>query len=169
LGAPIIAHHGDADAYASGHNLAPSIQPTGPFGWLFAKLPAARERTEPFVADIVVDESMSLHDYGVDAQILFTPGHTPGSISVLTEAGELIAADLIAGRFLGAIRRTPANPPFHHDRAQNLASLSAVLALNPAVLYVGHGGPLDPSRVWRWAEREHRKLARGARRSAPVR
>jgi hydroxyacylglutathione hydrolase len=164
LEAPIIAHRADAEAYASGQSLAGSLRPTGPFGWLFSKLPPAHERTQPFVADVIVDdESMSLRDYGVDARILSTPGHTPGSISVLTDSGELMAADLIAGPFLGAIHRRPANPPFHQDRVLNLASLDAVLAQNPSVLYVGHGGPLDPSRVRRWTKREHRKLARRER------
>jgi len=150
----------DIDAYSSGHSLAPLLRPTGPFGSLFAKLPAARASTDPFVPDIVIDESMPLHDYGVDARVLTTPGHTPGSISVLADSGELIAGDLIAGSFLGAVRHRPANPPFHHDRTLNLASLDAVLALDPAVGYVGHGGPLEPSRVRRWAKREHRRLAR---------
>ena len=51
----------DIDAYSSGHSLAPLLRPTGPFGWLFAKLPAARASTDPFVPDIVIDESMPLH------------------------------------------------------------------------------------------------------------
>jgi glyoxylase-like metal-dependent hydrolase (beta-lactamase superfamily II) len=83
--------------------------------------------------DIVIDESMPLHDYGVDARVLTTPGHTPGSIPVLADSGELIAGDLIAGPFLGAVRHRPANPRFRHDRTLNLASLDAVLALDPAV------------------------------------
>jgi glyoxylase-like metal-dependent hydrolase (beta-lactamase superfamily II) len=108
---------------------------------------------------------MSLSDYGVDARILMTPGHTPGSISVLTHTGDLIAADLIAGSFLGAMRRRPANPPFHQDRRLNLASLEAVLELDLTVIHVGHGGPLNPARVRRWVRREHRKFARKGQRA----
>lgn len=139
--------------------LRPCCGQRGPSGGC---LPSCRRlaSTDPFVPDIVIDESMPLHDYGVDARVLTTPGHTPGSISVLADSGELIAGDLIAGPFLGAVRHRPANPPFHHDRTLNLASLDAVLALDPAVGYVGHGGPLEPSRVRRWAKREHRRLAR---------
>jgi hydroxyacylglutathione hydrolase len=157
--APIIAHQDDIDAYSTGHAVEAFMRPTGLFGWLFAKLPFVHESTDPFVPDIVVDSSMSLREFGVDAQVLYTPGHTPGSISVLTDSGELIAGDLIAGPLLGAIHQWPANPPFHYDRNLNLASLDDVLALDPTVLYVGHGGPLKPSRVRRWAQREHRRLA----------
>ena len=163
LGAPIIAHRADLPAYSTGRAVVEYMRPTGPFGWLFGKAPLIRESTEPFVPDIFVESLMSLHEYGVDARIMFTPGHTPGSVSVITGPGELIAADLIAGPLLGAINSWPANPPFHYDRNQNLASLDAVMALDPTILYVGHGGPLDPSRVRRWATREHRKLARRAR------
>jgi glyoxylase-like metal-dependent hydrolase (beta-lactamase superfamily II) len=160
LDAPIIAHRADLPAYSAGAAIAEYMRPTAPFGWLFAKAPMIREATDPFEPDMFVELSMSLHDHGVDARIVFTPGHTPGSVSVITGPGELIAADLIAGPLLGAIHSWPANPPFHYDRVQNLASLNAMLALNPTIVYVGHGGPLDPSRVRRWAEREHRKLAR---------
>jgi hydroxyacylglutathione hydrolase len=162
LDAPIIAHRADLPAYSAGRAIAEYMRPTGLFGWLFGKAPMVRESTDPFEPDIFVESSMSLGDYGVDARIVFTPGHTPGSVSVITGPGELIAADLIAGPLLGAIHSWPANPPFHYDRVQNLASLEAVLALNPSILYVGHGGPLDPSRVRRWAKRERRKLARRA-------
>lgn len=64
-----------------------------------------------------------------------------------------------AGRFLGVMRRRPANPPFHQDKVANLASLDAVLPRDLSVIHVGHGGPLQPSRVRRWADSEHRKLA----------
>jgi glyoxylase-like metal-dependent hydrolase (beta-lactamase superfamily II) len=160
LEAPTVAHQDDIDAYSAGRAIVAFMRPTGVFGWLFAKVPLVRAGTDPFVPDIVVDSSMSLREFSVDARILLTPGHTPGSISVLTESGELIAGDLIAGPLLGVIHQWPANPPFHYDRDLNLASLDAVLALDPTVVYVGHGGPLNPSRVRRWATREHRRLAR---------
>ncbi|WP_202915790.1 MBL fold metallo-hydrolase [Mycolicibacterium sp. CBMA 234] len=160
LGAPIIAHRADLPAYSSGRAVVEYMRPTGPFGWLFGKVPLVRESTESFEPDVFVESSLPLHDYGVDARIMFTPGHTPGSLSVITGSGELIAADLIAGPLLGAIHSWPANPPFHYDRVQNLSSLDAMLALEPTIVYVGHGGPLDPSRVRRWAQWEHRKIGR---------
>lgn len=161
LDAPIVAHHADAEAYTSGASLPGSLRPTGPFGRVFVAMPPAHGSTEPFTPDVIVDTPMTLHEFGVGAEILLTPGHTPGSISVLTDTGELLAADLIAGSFLGAIRRKPANPPFHLDRALNLDSLEAVLELGPSVFHVGHGGPLDPAQVRRWARRERTRLTRG--------
>lgn len=161
-GAPIIAHPADSGAYTTGRSPTTQLTPTGPFGRLFAHLPQVHKSTEGFEPDIQIDETTPLHDFGVDTRILCTPGHTPGpgSISALTDPGELIAGDMIAGPFLGMIRRRPANPPFHHDRTRNLASLDEVLTLNPTTIHVGHGGPLSPARVRRWVSDEQRNLDR---------
>lgn len=88
-----------------------------------------------------------------------TPGHTAGSVSVLTDDGDLVAGDLVGKPFMSLIPGKPANPPFHDNPLHNLASLRAMLALNPAKLHVGHGVPLDPERVRRWTEREQRRLS----------
>jgi glyoxylase-like metal-dependent hydrolase (beta-lactamase superfamily II) len=152
--APITAHTGDSDAYTSGRSPATLLRPTGPLGRLFAHLPQVHQSTQGFEPDIQIHTTTLLHDYGVDARILCTPG----SIPVLTDPGELIAGDMIAGPFLGVIRRRPANPPFHHDRTRNLASLTDVLTLNPTIIHVGHGGPLKPAHVRRWILDQQRKL-----------
>ena len=45
--------------------------------------------------DVVVKEDTDLRDYGVDARVLTTPGHTMGSISVLTSEGDCMIGDLL--------------------------------------------------------------------------
>ncbi|MEV4127250.1 MBL fold metallo-hydrolase [Nocardia sp. NPDC049707] len=164
-GAPIIAHSADLASYRLGRNGGP-LPPTGPLGWLFGKTPVPHAHTEPFEPQVIIDGPTALHDYGVAARILPSPGHTPGSVSVLTDDGDLIAADLIAGRFLGLFE-APANPPFHEDRLQNLASIDSMLEQGATTLYVGHGAPLDADRVRRWARREHRRT-RSARCPWPI-
>jgi glyoxylase-like metal-dependent hydrolase (beta-lactamase superfamily II) len=156
-GAPIIAHTADAAQYAAGRIREPYL-PTGALGRILNRLPAFHVHTEPFTPQLLLNGTAALHDFGVDARIMPTPGHTAGSISVLTDAGDLVAGDLVAGSFLGVLRHRPANPPFHDDRVGNLASLRAMLALNPTTLHVGHGGPLDPERVRRWAQAEQEHL-----------
>ncbi|MGW7463856.1 MBL fold metallo-hydrolase [Streptomyces xantholiticus] len=113
------------------------------------------ERVEP---DVLVRGETSLSDYGVEARIMPTPGHTAGSVSVLTDAGDLVAGDLVANSFMGLITGRPANPPFHDDPLRNLASLREMLALNPTSLHVGHGTALDPDRVRQWADKEEHRL-----------
>ncbi len=158
-GAPVAGHVADIGPYRSGRVREPYL-PTGPMGRLMARNKNLHVRVEPFEPAVLIRGETSLEDFGLAARIMPTPGHTAGSVSVLTDDGDLVAGDLVAGSFMGLIPGKPANPPFHDDPRQNLASLRRMLALNPTTLHVGHGTPLDPDRVRQWADREHDRLAR---------
>ena len=47
-----------------------------------------------FKADIPLSDGYSLSEYGLDATLLAIPGHSAGSIGVLTAAGDLFSGDL---------------------------------------------------------------------------
>ncbi|MFG3224761.1 MBL fold metallo-hydrolase [Kitasatospora sp. NPDC048194] len=158
-GAPVAGHVADLGPYRSGRVREPYL-PTGPMGRLMARNRKLHVQAEPVEPAVLIRGETSLEDFGVGARIMPTPGHTAGSVSVLTDAGDLVAGDLVAGSFMGLVPGKPANPPFHDDPRQNLASLRRVLALDPVALHVGHGTALDPDRVRRWADREHDRLAR---------
>ncbi|MEU6092691.1 MBL fold metallo-hydrolase [Streptomyces sp. NPDC047085] len=153
-GAPVAGHVADLGPYRSGRARDPYL-PTGPMGRLMARSRKLHTRVEPVEPDVLIRGETGLEDFGLAARIMPTPGHTAGSVSGLTDDG-----DLIAGSFMGLIPARPANPPFHDDPRQNLASLREMLALNPTSLHVGHGTALDPGRVRRWAEKEHDRLER---------
>ncbi|WP_051845161.1 MBL fold metallo-hydrolase [Streptomyces globisporus] len=158
-GAPVAGHIADLGPYRAGRAREPYI-PTGPMGRLMARNKNLHIQVEPLEPDVVVTGETDLEDFGIAARVMPTPGHTAGSISVLTDRGDLVAGDLIANSLFGLVRGRPANPPFHDDPLRNLASLRKMLALNPTSLHVGHGTPLEPDRVRRWADREHRRLSR---------
>ncbi|WP_034088822.1 MBL fold metallo-hydrolase [Streptacidiphilus albus] len=158
-GAPIAGHVADLGIYRAGRVSEPYL-PIGLFGHLFARTSRVRETTEPFDPNVLIRGETHLADFGVEARIMPTPGHTPGSVSVLTDDGDLVAGDLVATPLLGLVKGRPANPPFHDDRLGNLASLREMLALRPTKIHVGHGAPLDPERVDRWAAAEQRRLDR---------
>ncbi|MER5699917.1 hypothetical protein ACWDBO_51700 [Streptomyces mirabilis] len=101
-----------------------------------------------------------LSDFGVEARIMPTPGHTAGSVSVLTTTATWWPETSWPPRSWDSATGRAANPPFHDDRLSNLASLRRMLALGPTKLHVGHGAPLDPERVARWATSEQRRLDR---------
>ncbi|MDR8410524.1 MBL fold metallo-hydrolase [Nonomuraea sp. 3-1Str] len=157
-GAPIAGHIADLSIYRAGGVSDPYL-PIGLFGRLFIRSARVRETTEPFEPDLLIRGETHLSDLGVEARIMPTPGHTAGSASVLTNHGDLVAGDLVASPFLGLGKR-PANPPFHDDRLGNLAILREMLALGPTKLHVGHGAPLNPEQVSRWASAEQRRLDR---------
>ncbi|MCX5009742.1 MBL fold metallo-hydrolase [Streptomyces sp. NBC_00555] len=158
-GAPVAGHIADLGPFRTGRVREPYL-PTGPMGRLMARNKNLHVQAEPLEPDVLVRGETHLKDFGIAARIMPTPGHTAGSISVLTDQGDLVAGDLVANSFMGLIPGRPANPPFHDDPLANLASLHKMLALNPTRLHVGHGSPLEPDRVRSWAAREHRRLSR---------
>lgn len=48
---------------------------------------------ETFTPDLILEDGESLEGYGLKASILHLPGHTKGSIAILTEDGSLFAGD----------------------------------------------------------------------------
>jgi len=98
---------------------------------------------------------MSLQAFGVDGEVVYTPGHTAGSISVLLSSGEAIAGDLLMGGWLGGMFRSGQSgyPYYADDLGQIRASVKKLLDLGATMFFVGHGGPLEAERVRAWLER----------------
>jgi hydroxyacylglutathione hydrolase len=147
-GAPIGIHALDADSLRTGRN--PPLRPSCPGGHLLKPL-FQHGRCEPCEPDVLVDEHSRLEPFGVAGRMIATPGHTPGSISLLLDSGELLAGDLLLGGYLGGhvAGGRPGWPYFLEDRAQSLASVRTILELPLSKVYVGHGGPLAPADIRR--------------------
>lgn len=74
-------------------------------------------------------------------QALFTPGHSPGHISLWQrERRILITGDVVANLPPGGLR--PPFAAFTPDMAENWRSLRRLAALEPMVICFGHGRPL---------------------------
>ena len=144
LGVPVAVHANDAFMLREGRN--GEIKPRNLEARLIAALiPNSFERSEP---DILIEQELSLGEFGVDARILFTPGHTRGSISIITDQDAIIG-DVLMGGWLGGAW-LGARPNYHYyidDLEQLHASLKRIMDLKPARLHVGHGGPLSLAAV----------------------
>jgi glyoxylase-like metal-dependent hydrolase (beta-lactamase superfamily II) len=148
---PVAIHRRDADMLQRGRNDA--VTPTSlearllkPFiDWLVDK------PFEGVSADILIEKEMSLEAFGVRGQIIFTPGHTNGSLSVLVDDRAAIVGDLIRGGYLGG-GLFPRVPNYHYF-ADNLetvkASIRKVMTFSPKLVFVGHGGPLKKEAIWK--------------------
>jgi hydroxyacylglutathione hydrolase len=145
-GAPVAIHRLDAPAVRTGIN--PPIRPSCPMGHVLKPFFQLR-RIAGCEPDLMIDESFSLESFGVPGPIVFTPGHTPGSISVFLSGGELLAGDLLLGGYLGGhiAPQRPGLPYFLDDLAQTKRSIREILALPLTRVYVGHGGPLEPAAI----------------------
>jgi glyoxylase-like metal-dependent hydrolase (beta-lactamase superfamily II) len=145
-GAPVAIHTADAAALRAGGN--PPIVPRS-FTAHVLKPFFQNRRIAPCQPDIMLEDGMSLEPYGVPGTVVTTPGHTPGSVSVLLEGDALLAGDLLLGGYLGGhvAPERPGLPYFYDDLPQLLASVQRVLTLPWSQMWVGHGGPLAPEAI----------------------
>ncbi len=152
--APVLAHYKETP-YCQG--VSPILRPTGAFGRLFLKTGAIERPFKHFTPDRVMEtDELDLAEYGFPARVLHTPGHTPGSVSVLLEDGVVVAGDLVAsGILLGGIafRSRPKPPPFEEEPEAVAASLARLLSLGCTGFLLGHGGPLPASSIRTFGKR----------------
>jgi glyoxylase-like metal-dependent hydrolase (beta-lactamase superfamily II) len=152
--APIAIHAADASMLHEGRNRP--ILPRCGFAHVLRPFFQHRQ-IAPCQEDLRLEDGQRLDEFGVAGQIIATPGHTAGSVSVwLPEsghegAGELIAGDLLMGGGLGGLitPRRPRLPYFYDDLAVSRSSIQKILALPLHRVYVGHGGPLNGADVRR--------------------
>jgi hydroxyacylglutathione hydrolase len=92
-------------------------------------------KTERFKPDLYVEDAQDLSAYGFDAKVVHLPGHSKGSIGILTASGDLFCGDLITNQ----------NKPVKHsivdDVAEFDASLEKLKTLPAKTVYPGHGKP----------------------------
>jgi hydroxyacylglutathione hydrolase len=146
-GVPVAVHRRDADLLRRGTNGV--LRPTGPMGALLK--PFLDRPFPPVEPDLLLDGEADLRPFGVPARVVATPGHTAGSVTVLTEDGEAIVGDLLIGGYAGG-RLLPRRPTLHYfaeDLPTLRASIRALLRYGPSRVFVGHGGPLDAEAIRR--------------------
>jgi glyoxylase-like metal-dependent hydrolase (beta-lactamase superfamily II) len=149
--APTAVHPADAAVMETGRNQA--TKPTSIGAKLLHWL--VNDEFPPVRPDILLPDKMPLQAFGVDGKVVYTPGHTKGSISVLLSTGEAIVGDLLMGGWLGGMFRSgqPGYPYYADDLGQIRASVKRLLDLGATKFFVGHGGPLEAERVSAWLER----------------
>lgn len=87
-------------------------------------------------ADILLESETSLEPYGVEAVAIPAPGHTRGSLTVLTPAGDAIVGDLIGGG--GRSHTKPERGMFVNDEDQMDESIRWLIARKPRLTYASH-------------------------------
>jgi len=144
-GAPIAIHELDAEGPRKGRNIA--VSPRNAFQTLFAFF-INRMKTTAFSPDIILKgEEGNLEQYGVMARWVRTPGHTPGSISIVLPGEAALVGDLVVGRFSAPKR--PAYPFWVKDEQQVRESIRKLLDYAPTTFLSGHGGPFKTEDVRR--------------------
>lgn len=124
-GARLICHRGDLEAIEKGDPVKTASS------WYGIRLPPMK------VDEVIEGEEKELQVGEILLRCIHTPGHTPGSISILWEKGQ--------GRVLfGQDIHGPFLPEFGSDLQKWKSSMKSLLALEPDVLCEGHYGVFQP-------------------------
>ena len=108
-----------------------------------SKMPV-RPPTAIAEADILITEDFSLKEYGFDAKIICTPGHTLGSVSVLLDSKELFVGDFTMGL---PMRLRPGLPFIFEDRELLISSWKRLAKEDFEIIHQSHGRPFKKKRL----------------------
>jgi len=135
-GAKIAMHRAEIDAVESGNmfrsrgTLSPLRQLLKPLMSLFRL-----KKGDRFTPDVLLAEGDRLIEYGLDATVYHVPGHTRGSLAVLTADGAFFSGDFLENR------TRPSIATFVDDATVLRTEFERIKTLNIQTVYPGHGKP----------------------------
>lgn len=133
-GVSIAMHQGDLDMVTMGQAKRRSAKTLT--GKLMA-LAAAKMKDVSgcFEPNLYLEDGQSLQEFSLDATVVHTPGHTQGSIAILTAAGDLIVGDTLSNR------KRPKTADLFEDESLLKTSLLKLRGLQAKTIHPGHGKP----------------------------
>ena len=134
FGATIAAHRDDAPKVEQGDMF---LDRAGA-NWLIRKLTPLLfgfGKEERFSPHRLLEDGDELTEYGLEARVLSIPGHSKGSIGVLTADGLLFGGDLFENT------QRPVLNSLQEDPVAARASAGRLRGLGITTVYPGHGAP----------------------------
>jgi len=99
-------------------------------------------RPAPAKVDVVLeDQGIPLEPYGIPGKVIYTPGHSPGSVSVVLDSGEAFVGDMAMNYFPFTLR--PGLPIFADDCRLLRESWERLLSLGITTIFPSHGKPFS--------------------------
>ena len=139
-GAQVAVHHRDQAWVETGRPAFPAG--VSAYGramiWLAERL--IHPQLPPVKVDRVLgDEGFSLSEYGIPGKVVYTPGHSMGSVSVLLDSGEAFVGDLAMNDWY--LRLTPGLPVLADDLGLVIESWKRLIPMGVKTVYPAHGKP----------------------------
>jgi hydroxyacylglutathione hydrolase len=140
----VIIHRAEASDLTSGNNSSTNgtNAVTRFLVKLFGKMILQCCRYEPCQYDYLVDATFDLKDFGFNATIIPTPGHTIGSMSVVVDNEVAVVGDAMFGVFSGSVL-----PPYAMDVKQMISGWRILLETDCSVFLPAHGSANSRSLV----------------------
>ncbi len=132
--ARIAIHHQDVEAMARGETRLGSPRNLGRLMKMMLPLANPVLRPEPVAADILLNDGDSLDEFGLAAEVLFTPGHTLGSTTLFLKDKIAFPGDLVTNSDRPRLQRY-----FAEDWSLLRESLNRLKSREPELVYTGHG------------------------------
>ena len=142
-GALLAMHEPDSSYLEKSMNLLP-IGVTL-WGKILTTIPTKPKVGVTAVDIILSDEDFSLVPFGIRGKVVYTPGHTMGSVSVLLDNGDAFVGDLVMSGF--PVRVNPGLPIFAEDTKRVKESIKLLLESGAKTFYPGHGRPFPASAI----------------------
>lgn len=145
--ADVLAHRYEAELLRKGRLVLPPgrnlffdvlVRASGLFVNSFVTL-------EPIDTQLIIEEPHELAAYGIAGRVIPTPGHTQGSLSVVTEAGQAFVGDLCTNAF--PLNLSAVAPPFLEDPEAVAASYRKLMALDIDEICPAHGAPFSAAKL----------------------
>jgi hydroxyacylglutathione hydrolase len=133
-GAPIAMHKGDLQMVETGdmfYNKNIIMRTIGKMMFFFL----LRGTFEKFTPDILIEDKQDLTPYGLEAKIIHLPGHSKGSIGILTTNNNLICGDLLTNL------KKPQKNTLIDNQEKLDASVKQIKERGIDMIYPGHGQP----------------------------
>jgi hydroxyacylglutathione hydrolase len=99
-------------------------------------------RTDRFEADVPLEDGFDLSRFGLDAEVIELPGHSLGSVGILTAEGDLFCGDLLENT------DSPAPGSIVDNAPAARASTEKLRNLNIRTVYPRHGKPFPIKLFW---------------------
>jgi glyoxylase-like metal-dependent hydrolase (beta-lactamase superfamily II) len=147
FGTRIAMHHDDSGMVERGNMFWNRRRGNVLLG-MIARILFGFGKSERFKPDLYVDEGYDLSDYGFDAKVLHIPGHSKGSIGILTADGDLFCGDLLENK------DKPILKSIMDDLTAANASVEKLKSLEIKTIYPGHGKPFPMEQFIRNHQRE---------------
>ena len=96
---------------------------------------------ESFYPNELIEDGGSLLQYGYEGEVIHLPGHTPGSIGILSQDGILIAGDIFSNT------KKPITAINADNFKQLKESIQKLKSKHITIIYPGHGEPFQANRL----------------------
>jgi glyoxylase-like metal-dependent hydrolase (beta-lactamase superfamily II) len=134
--APVLIHEKAGKLLKQGYTKMPSG--TGWFSKILSGIGStfvsSRDQFKPVEPDILIEDDYDLSSFGIDGQVIHTPGHTADSICVILEDKYCFTGDTMFNILPHSVF-----PPFANDQVRLLESWEKIKKYNCEKYFPAHG------------------------------